>query len=438
MKIFAIIFLAVLSSACKSKNCTLDDISKAALSSGQYIQCLSELDQRPESNSAVVENALISGLETVYTRSVTKPEPSSVSVAEHILRALHKRGKGRPADEALMYGIYLLNDRPQDAKRLAETSKVPSLLRLQFPRLNVSATRQEGLAAYWTFSSENSLEESFVDLQHGIHLVVIASPGCHFCHDLASWVNADPTRSEIFRKYAIFVDRPDTQFGVSYYTVWNNENKSTPMHTIFNLENWITPAMWATPQFFLLRDGRLEASMEGWVDTTPKRLANELEKLGINVSAAFTKQAGAGKSDALDPKFYLAAAEQLMSPIRNHNDLDNYLASHEVNKTPLGMLSVGARERFLKELVFGPKGGLAGFYTGDLESELTISQIYELLALFGEQQYTFSMQDAKVLTSRDQALKALIQGEPPERMAPEAQHAASAVGEGPPANSTGN
>lgn len=93
----------------------------------------------------------------------------------------------------------------------------------------------------------------------------------------------------------------------------------------------------------------------------------------------------------------------LLAPIKSQKDLTRYLSSHAHTKTPLDDLSPTARARFLKMLVFSDRG-LASFDYKDLENELTPTQIYQVLSLFGAQGATAEMSRAKVRSETDRLL----------------------------------
>jgi hypothetical protein len=86
--------------------------------------------------------------------------------------------------------------------------------------------------------------------------------------------------------------------------------------------------------------------------------------------------------------------------IRSQSDLQQYLSRTAATGSPLSALSSGARERFLSSITFGAKG-ISGFNFADLQSELTVSQIYDVLVLFGVQKDVAIIPNARVETAAD-------------------------------------
>lgn len=90
-----------------------------------------------------------------------------------------------------------------------------------------------------------------------------------------------------------------------------------------------------------------------------------------------------------------------MAPIKSADELAAYL--HDADAaSPLMTLTPAARERFLASLEFN-KGGLVSYQYDDLARELTASQAYRLLTLFGAQRTTYLL-GARVENGSDEAV----------------------------------
>lgn len=91
------------------------------------------------------------------------------------------------------------------------------------------------------------------------------------------------------------------------------------------------------------------------------------------------------------------------APIRSKEDLDSYLEASINTSNSFDSLSTLARQRFLDSLVFTPKG-LSSFQTTDLKYELTPTEIYKILYLFGMQHLVPKMDGARIETRVDEVL----------------------------------
>ncbi len=96
----------------------------------------------------------------------------------------------------------------------------------------------------------------------------------------------------------------------------------------------------------------------------------------------------------------------LLAPIKSREDLDRYLEELRQNRearSPLNLLSPAARDRFLNSLVFTEQG-LGGYQYSDLQAQLTASQAYRLLSLFGAQHTTPLIKGARIESRADQII----------------------------------
>lgn len=92
-----------------------------------------------------------------------------------------------------------------------------------------------------------------------------------------------------------------------------------------------------------------------------------------------------------------------LAQIRSKDNLDSHLAVAHIINSPILYLSDKARTRFLESLEFS-ENGLASFDYRDLQRELTASQIYEVLSLFGMQKTIRSIPHLRVASDLDKAV----------------------------------
>lgn len=95
--------------------------------------------------------------------------------------------------------------------------------------------------------------------------------------------------------------------------------------------------------------------------------------------------------------------ESRTAPIQSLHDLQAHIYSSD--ESPLNHLPQAARIEFESSLSFS-KNGLGSFRYDVLEEILSYSQIYKILSLFGMQEITFSLQNAKAENDLDKVLRA--------------------------------
>ncbi|MCI2245672.1 hypothetical protein L3067_13770 [Xanthomonas sp. PPL568] len=105
--------------------------------------------------------------------------------------------------------------------------------------------------------------------------------------------------------------------------------------------------------------------------------------------------------------------------IHSASGLSTYLAKNEPSDSPLNHLSPAARKRFLESLKFN-ENGVTSFYYADIESQLTSSQAYALLSLFGLQSTLQFMPKLRTTTDGDkEIMRAFGSGSTPGIPTPE-------------------
>jgi hypothetical protein len=87
--------------------------------------------------------------------------------------------------------------------------------------------------------------------------------------------------------------------------------------------------------------------------------------------------------------------------IQSRSDLETYLSGNP--DSAIHRLSHGGRATFLASLVLTEKG-LGSFNARSLEDELTPTQIYEVLSLFGLGELVSQFKNARIETSHDERL----------------------------------
>lgn len=90
-----------------------------------------------------------------------------------------------------------------------------------------------------------------------------------------------------------------------------------------------------------------------------------------------------------------------MAKVKTKDDLEQLLLSD----SPLDLLSPAAKERFVDSIVFREKG-LGGFYSDDIVAELTPSQAYRILSLFGAQHVLPKLRGMRIESKVDAMLAA--------------------------------
>ncbi len=98
-----------------------------------------------------------------------------------------------------------------------------------------------------------------------------------------------------------------------------------------------------------------------------------------------------------------AALARANAPINSQLALSTYLASPAAQRSPLNLLAASSKARFLDSLKFN-ETGVTSFYYADIERELSASQAYELLKLFGLTNTIGPMKGLRIDNAKDRSV----------------------------------
>ena len=131
--------------------------------------------------------------------------------------------------------------------------------------------------------------------------------------------------------------------------------------------------------------------------------------LSITLLASMCLNVSANEVDSITPEPDRASTNALFQALKHHKDVAWYMAKAKTKKelieiskktSPLDNLSQHAKDRFVESVVFRDNG-VAGFYYGDLEAELTPTQIHNVLSLIGAQTTVSKFDKARIESEAD-------------------------------------
>lgn len=205
--------------------------------------------------------------------SFTRPAADEPALARQLIAELRRRGALGPDDHATLREILLQNGRLDEVA--ADRAAHPAAGEAAIPaRLAMGQPPRAGEARYWRWDAPGTaLVEQSVDLAHGTHLVIDASPGCQFCAKAVVDIDRDPALARLFDG-ALWITRPEQGLSPAYWARWNDVHPAHPMVLVLDAQGWDLPPQWSTPQFRVFRDGKVVTSLLGW---TPASRAGLLQ-----------------------------------------------------------------------------------------------------------------------------------------------------------------
>ncbi|MDR2871718.1 MAG: hypothetical protein LBV45_04225 [Xanthomonadaceae bacterium] len=131
----------------------------------------------------------------------------------------------------------------------------------------------------------------------------------------------------------------------------------------------------------------------------------------LSVLVAFSASAGTAADKLTDAMIDQDLIDRELAPIKSQIDMNRYIYSAEAKNSPLRQLSPNALATFMNGLTFTDEGA-ASFNMTPLTNNLTASQVYEVLGLFGMQSAIGTISNLRVQTESDRMIAASAKERP--------------------------
>lgn len=197
---------------------------------------------------------------------------------ERVLGELEKRGKVSD-EQRRSYYERLLGARRFDAARAyraahatAGMEPVPTILD------DGNAEGKQAASLYRVGRDARSLLRVSSGINHGTKLVVVTQPFCAFSRAAVKYIEGQPDLVEIAAKQSVWLMQPPTSgLHLGAIVEWNDEHPAVPIVLAETISDWPQIQFWATPNFYLLRDGAVADHFTGWpLDGSNRRRLTEM------------------------------------------------------------------------------------------------------------------------------------------------------------------
>jgi len=119
---------------------------------------------------------------------------------------------------------------------------------------------------------------------------------------------------------------------------------------------------------------------------------------GSIMLASMTSHAQVNPSAAaIERQQNIEAITRQLAPIDTREDLVRYLNNNDP-RNPLMKLSAAARQRLLDTVTVNDEGQISSYWIDDIRSELSPSEAYRVLALFGHPQNASKLNNGRIDT----------------------------------------
>ncbi|QDH69114.1 hypothetical protein [Marilutibacter alkalisoli] len=223
-----------------------------------FRQKLSDTHLRSASDDDLIWFIKAASLASVYSR-----QPLPLQDLRLILSESERRGITTDDQRTTFYRV-LIGYRQFDEAR-DYLDKHPSLDVEQPPAIGVSTESENGKEqAYVVDQEQHRLLPHLFHLSEGTHLIVISHPLCAFSRSAMETVETDPELSQAFDGVATWLTPVDTRLHFNKVQTWNRDHPKTQVVIARHRQDWPMIDSWATPNFYLLRNGEVLDHFSGW------------------------------------------------------------------------------------------------------------------------------------------------------------------------------
>ncbi len=191
---------------------------------------------------------------TFYTKDLQYLQLMEASFVE-----LKKRGTPKPSQIKDLFDSYIKQRNFTLAQALQ--AEFPELKLEKIPELKVISNHPPSI---WNTHHEKKLmEQSSVELNKDWHLVVVSHPFCHFSRNAMLELSTDAALMARLKGKSLWLT-PQDRLNFDAMQKWNVEHTQTPIALVHHQSEWPVIDHWATPTFYVIKDGKAIHKFSGW------------------------------------------------------------------------------------------------------------------------------------------------------------------------------
>ncbi|KJV32491.1 hypothetical protein VI08_12180 [Luteibacter yeojuensis] len=189
------------------------------------------------------------------------PDASHLGTMRRVYDELARRGQATDGQARDMFGALF---RARDFKGLlafrAVTRKAPEVAPITLD----GQLSPRGLHRTLVVDGATVVRADVVDLARGAHIVVVASPGCHFSRDAAQAIEHDPRLAGILGGHSTWIEPTGSATDLKPWVAWNAGHPTLRIDLAASDKAWPEVTRWETPTFLFFKDGKVVDTVVGW------------------------------------------------------------------------------------------------------------------------------------------------------------------------------
>jgi len=201
--------------------------------------------------------------QAAYLAGFYSGKRAHLDIMRDVISELERRKVANDAQRALLYRTFI---GMRLFKEASDYSSVHPSMEVERPPI-LPSNHDEQLQSpivYEVGVDGRSLLPRHVELEKGVQLVVVAHPLCAFSRRAMEQLAIDVEISPIIARHATWIAPVDQRLHLDVVSAWNHGHPLTPIVIARYRNDWPLFDNWATPQFYLLKDGELLGHLSGW------------------------------------------------------------------------------------------------------------------------------------------------------------------------------
>lgn len=179
------------------------------------------------------------------------------------LNELERRGVATDDDRLSLYKALVSLREFSEARKLIREH--PTIKAEPIPSVVSDISEGTVGATFYTVAEERlEIRRRPAKVATGTHLIIVSHPLCGFSRAAMETFVADPLLSTPIKRYAIWLAPVDRAIYFDEVQKWNRSHPETQVVIAHSRTEWPFITEWATPNFYLVRDGKLIGHMTGW------------------------------------------------------------------------------------------------------------------------------------------------------------------------------
>jgi thioredoxin-related protein len=209
-------------------------------------------------------------------------EKSHVNTMTDIFKILVSKNLATDKQINTLYGAYISTRMFHEAQELKKT--YPTILKAEQPEIINADQLDTNKKSVWRLGlNSNILERKNINIGHGVQIIMIAHPLCHFSNNAIQDIQSDLELKNLVLPNLKLLAPQDRHLNLSVFKKWNSEHPDMSMSIVHLQSEWPELEKWSTPIFYFYKDGALKSTLVGWPkEGNKEKLMQELKKVGIN------------------------------------------------------------------------------------------------------------------------------------------------------------